>query len=107
MCAVLMSVSGIHQYWEIYQYRQKYRLTEYIGIGWTHIGPTLIKSMSILNIIFIQTNEFSSKLLDNSSVLYGQNNKPNRSWLSDPRSKQVLHNGNITFLSCWKAELSS
>jgi hypothetical protein len=28
-------------YW--YQYRQKYRLCEYIciGIGWTHIGPTL------------------------------------------------------------------
>jgi hypothetical protein len=29
---------------KIYQYRyqQKYRLEEYIGIGWTHIGPTLL-----------------------------------------------------------------
>jgi hypothetical protein len=29
----------------LYRYRQKYWLLEYIsiGIGWTHIGPTLIK----------------------------------------------------------------
>ena len=27
---------------QIYGYRQKYRLAEYIGIGWTHIGLTLI-----------------------------------------------------------------
>jgi hypothetical protein len=29
---------------EMYRYLQKYRLGTYIGIGWTHIGPTLIQS---------------------------------------------------------------
>ena len=28
-----------------YRYRQKYWLGEYIGIGWTHIGPTLAGSI--------------------------------------------------------------
>ena len=30
----------------IYQYRQKYWLGEYIGIGWTHIGRTLQATLS-------------------------------------------------------------
>ena len=34
---------------QIYWYRQKYRLAEYIGIGisWTHIGPTLFVILCI------------------------------------------------------------
>ena len=39
-----ISVSVTDMLLQIYRYRQKYRLAEYIGIGigWTHIGLTLV-----------------------------------------------------------------
>ena len=42
---ISVSVSVADMLVQIYRYRQKYRLGEYIciGIGWNHIGPTLEK----------------------------------------------------------------
>ena len=48
---ISVSVSVADMLVQIYRYRQKYRLGEYIcigiGIGRTHIGPTLIQFIDI------------------------------------------------------------
>jgi hypothetical protein len=43
-----ISVSVADMLMQIYRYWEKYRLREYIGIGigWTHIGPSLPKTLS-------------------------------------------------------------
>ncbi len=46
---ISVSVSVTDMSLQIYRYRQKYRLAEYIGIGigWTHIGQTLLLAPAI------------------------------------------------------------
>jgi hypothetical protein len=39
--SVSVSVLVTNMLVQIYRYRQKYHLAEYINISWTHIGPTL------------------------------------------------------------------
>ena len=68
--SVLVSVADILVQIYLYRYRQKYRLGEYIcigiGIGWTHIGPTLIQTLKDIDIpLNIQSKasySFSHKL---------------------------------------------
>ena len=38
----------------LYRYLQKYRLGEYIGIGWTHIGPTLEAGNERMTFLFAE-----------------------------------------------------
>ena len=58
-----ISVSLANLLVQIYQYHQKYRLEEYIfiniGIGWTHIGPTLLAWCGLWWVVLSEPGEFS------------------------------------------------
>jgi hypothetical protein len=45
---ISVSVSVADMLVHIYRYWQRYRLGEYIGIGWTHISPTGLQLLSSL-----------------------------------------------------------